>query len=48
MVTMTSLRLVISEPMTWSRLASVEVTEAVWDSRLSSVPPSPWKTVTIS
>ena len=31
MVTITWLRLVISEPMTWSRLASVLVTEAVCD-----------------
>ena len=47
-VTMTSLRLVISCPMIWSRLARVLVTEAVCASRLSSVPPSPWKTAMIS
>jgi len=38
----------MSDPITWSRLASVLVTDAVCESRLSSVPPSPWKTVTIS
>ena len=34
--------------MTWSRSASVWVTDAVWASIPSSVPPSPWKTWTIS
>ena len=32
----------------FGNVASVLVTEAVCESRLSSVPPSPWKTVTIS
>ena len=34
--------------MIWSFSASVEVSEAVWESRLSKVPPSPWNTWTIS
>jgi hypothetical protein len=40
----TWLRLVIISPITWSRSASVEVSRAVLDNRLSMVPPSPWKT----
>jgi len=34
--------------MIWSRSASVAVTDAVWDGSPSRVPPSPWKTWTIS
>ncbi len=44
----TSLRLSISSLMIWSRSARVEVTEAVWASSPSRVPPSPWNTWTIS
>ena len=44
----TSFRLVIVCPITWSRSARVEVSEAVWASSWSMLPPSPCSTWMIS
>ena len=47
-VSRTVFRLVISEPITASRSAMVEVSDAVRASRELTVPPSPWRTWMIS
>ena len=48
MVVITVSRLVITLPIAASRSAIAEVSDAVEESRLSIVPPSPWKTWMIS
>ncbi len=48
MVRSTTLRFVITSPISWSRSASVWVTEPVLRSRPSMLLPSPWKTWMIS